>query len=90
MSEDAAVSFLRGELQRVQAERDAAQANERQQYAVQAELRQQVGLLLAGLKLASDAAGNEEFLHIEGYTEITDLVDASEARIAQLTARAVT
>ena len=81
---DPVVEFLKAELIRVQNERDAAQANERQQLQVVAELRQQVGLLLGTAQHAWEAANNSEYLGIDGYEKVIDSVQASEARIAKI------
>jgi len=81
---DVVVEFLKAELVRVQNERDAAQANERQQLQVVAELRQQVGLLLGTVRHAWQAATNDTCLDSDGYKIVLDSVNASEAHIAKI------
>jgi hypothetical protein len=81
---DVVVEFLKTELVRVQNERDAAQANERQQLQVVAELRQQVGLLMATTYHAWEAANNDEHLHADGFEKAIESAAESEARILKI------
>lgn len=88
---DTVVEFLTQELKRVQSERDAAQANERTQMMVMAELRQQVGLLMATVELAHCAANEGEHLLTDGLADVLTKTQESEFRIRALyQTRAVT
>lgn len=78
------VEFLRGELGRVQNERDAAQANERQLWAIIAELREQNGLLSGLADIAHDAADNDEHVRSDAFEAIKIKVGASRTRVNSL------
>ena len=81
---ETAVEFLKAELVRVQNERDAAQANERHQLRIVAELRQQVGALMSCVIHSAKAANNGEYLDCEAYEDIINHVRASETRIFEI------
>lgn len=73
------VEFLKGELIRVQNERDVACANERQLWNVISELKEQVGLLTTFANVSQ-----EDGTTIDVYEELTDRLDKSKTRIISL------